>query len=262
MPRLARSSGGRLVTSSCPTSTRPVVIRRMPTSAFSRVLLPAPLGPITATISPGPTAIETSRITGALPYPAVTPSALRLGAGRASTSRRLSSKVRVHDLSLAPQRPHGSAPDQPSLRHHEHRVAQLLDQVQLVLDHDDGEALAPQVSKVAADLGDDSRMHSRHRLVQQQAARMEHQRPHDLDQALLAAAHVPRVVRLLLAHPEALQQLAGLSHRSPLVLEPVVLAEQRADERIAAVARGGHEEVFEHGEPGELAGQLEGPDQP
>src|SRR5215472_18256467 len=145
MPRLARSSGGRLVTSSCPSSTRPVVIRRIPTSAFNTVLLPAPFGPITATISPGPTAIETSRITGSPPYPAVTASALRLGAGRIPMSGCLSNKVRVHDRPLAPERRHGSAPDQPSLCHDEHRIAQLLDQVQLVLDHDDGQALAPQV---------------------------------------------------------------------------------------------------------------------
>src|SRR5215472_5230472 len=262
MPRLASSSGGRLVTSPCPIRTRPVVIRRIPTSAFNRVLLPAPFGPITATISPGPTAIETSRITGTLPYPAVTPSALRLGAGRVSTSSCLSNKVRVHDLPLAPERRHGSASDQPSLRHHEDRVAELLDQVQLVLDHDDGQALAPQVPKVAADLGDDTWVHSRHRLVQQQAARAEHQCTHDLDHPLLATAHVPRVVRLLVAHAEPLQQLAGLPHRASLVLDPVALAEQRTEERVTTVVRRRHQEVFEHREPGEFAGQLEGPDQP
>src|SRR5579864_2630289 len=177
----------------------------MPIRALSRVLLPAPFGPITATISPGPTEIETSRMTGTPPYPAVIASALRSGSGLGSArgSADLSNKVSVDDLPLLSQRRHRSAADQPALRHDEHRVAQLLDEVQLVLDHQDRQAVAAEVLQVAPDLLDDARVHAGHRLVEKQAARVQHERAHDLDQALLPAAQLPRVIGLLGAHSEA-----------------------------------------------------------
>src|SRR5690348_5283937 len=235
----ASASGGRLVTSASPRKTFPDVTRRMPTRAFNSVLLPAPFGPMTATISPRPTASETSRMTGTAPYPAVTPSARRVGSGRATTAGSLSNKVSVDHLPLAAQARHGAAADEPPLRHDEDRVAQLLDEVQLVLDHDDRQALLAQVLEVALDLGHHPRVDAGHRLVQEQAARMEHERAHDLDQPLLPAAHLPGVVGLLLAHAEALEQRARLGHQPPLVVAPVPRPEQRTPQRVATMPRGG-----------------------
>src|SRR5689334_4283809 len=155
----------------------------MPTRLLSSVLLPAPLGPITATISDGPTAIETSRITGTPPYPDVIPSARRLGAGRSAAGAAcLSNKVSVDNLSLPPQAGHGPAADQLPLSHHEHRVAELLDQVELVLHHQDCEPVGAQRLEVVLDLPHDARVHAGHRLVEQKAPRVKHQGPHDLDQ--------------------------------------------------------------------------------
>src|SRR5260370_30124656 len=51
----------------------PALVRTMPRMAFSRVVLPAPLGPTTHTISPGPTVSSMSWIIGARPYPPVPP---------------------------------------------------------------------------------------------------------------------------------------------------------------------------------------------
>src|SRR5690349_13575270 len=117
----------------------------MPTRLLRSVLLPAPLGPITATISPGPTAMDTSRITGSGPYPAVIPCPRRVGSGRFGVATGcLANKVSVDNLSLPPQRRHRPAADQPALRHDEHRVAQRLDQVELVLHHEYGQALGAQ----------------------------------------------------------------------------------------------------------------------
>src|SRR5216684_7502887 len=64
-PRRASSSGALPVTSSAPSTMWPPSKRRIPTRLLSSVLLPAPLGPMTATTSPGPTEMDTSRITGA-----------------------------------------------------------------------------------------------------------------------------------------------------------------------------------------------------
>src|SRR6266851_123260 len=155
-------------------------------------------------------------------------SARSVGSGRASTSIDLSNKVSVDYLLLPPQRRHGAATDQLSLRHHEDRIAELLDEVQLVLDHQDRETVAPKILQVALDLVGHARMHARHRLVKQQAARMQHERTHDLDQALLPAAHVACVVGLLRAHAESFEQAARLADDPALVGEPVTWTEQGA----------------------------------
>src|SRR5580704_15325545 len=139
---------------------RPSVTRRMPMRLLSRVLLPAPLGPMIATISPGPTASETSRITGSPPYPEVMCSARRLGAGRPSTRCSLSDEVSVNNLLLPPQAGHRPAADDLSLRHDHDRVAQPLHHVELVLDHQDRQTSSAQVLEVVLDLLDDLRVHA------------------------------------------------------------------------------------------------------
>ncbi|BFO22934.1 hypothetical protein SHKM778_93220 [Streptomyces sp. KM77-8] len=48
-----------------PIRTRPPVGRTNPSSAFSRVDLPEPLGPTSATVSPGATVKDTSRTASA-----------------------------------------------------------------------------------------------------------------------------------------------------------------------------------------------------
>src|SRR6202521_1827089 len=143
----------------------PLSRRRMPTRLLSSVLFPAPLGPMMATISFGPTEIETSRMTGTPPYPAVMCSARRVGTGRACDRAGLSDKVSVDNLWLPPEAGHGPAADDLSLRHHNHRVAEALDHVQLVLDHQDRDAFRAQILEVVLDLLDDLRMDPGHRLI-------------------------------------------------------------------------------------------------
>src|SRR5712692_2442069 len=123
---------------------RPPDRLRMPTRLLRRVLLPAPLGPITATISPGPTSIDTFLITGTPPYPEVTLVALRIGAGRPSSGTGSADEVSVNNFLLPPEVRHRAAADDPALSHHENRVAQPLDHVQLVLDHQDGHPFRAQ----------------------------------------------------------------------------------------------------------------------
>src|ERR1700686_2835387 len=79
-------------------------------------------------------------------------SARRLGAGRACKRAGLSDKVSVDNLWLPPEARHGPAADDFSLRHHHHRVAQALDHVQLVLDHQDRQASTTEVLQVVLNL--------------------------------------------------------------------------------------------------------------
>src|SRR5690606_3832445 len=60
-PARARWKGGAVVTSRPASSTAPAVGRRSPLRTSNRVVLPAPLGPRTAMISPGRTPSVTSR---------------------------------------------------------------------------------------------------------------------------------------------------------------------------------------------------------
>ena len=134
--------------------------------------------------------------------------------------------------------------------------------MQLVLDHQDGQPARAQRLQVVLDLLDDPGMDAGHRLVQQEAARAQHQRAHDLDQPLLSAAHDAGIVRFLGAHTESLQQVARLSDQSVLVGHPIARAKERAPQRVTSVARRRDEQVFEHCQPRELRGQLEGAHQP
>src|SRR5258708_8533439 len=161
------------------------VTRRMPTRLLSRVLLQEPLGPMMATMSPGPTASDTSRMTGTPAYPEVMCSAGRLGAGRRSTRCWSSDEVSVNNLLLPSQTRHRPAADDFALRHDHDRVAQPLDHVKLVLDHQDRETFRAKILEVVLDLLDDLRVHARHRLVQGEPAGMQQQRPHDLVPAIL-----------------------------------------------------------------------------
>src|SRR3954464_9938679 len=93
MPSLARAAGERLARSAPSTQIEPAIGFTRPDTARRVVVLPAPLGPSSATTSPGPTYRSRLRTTAAASYPAVSdwssstaPSAigqrLRLGGGR------------------------------------------------------------------------------------------------------------------------------------------------------------------------------------
>src|SRR2546428_161259 len=125
--------------SSDPSWTRPLVTRRMPTRLFNSVLFPAPFGPITATTSPRPTAMDTSCTTGAPPYPDVMLCAARSGVGRTAVAAGaiLPNKVSINDLPLPAEGRQRPAPNDLALRHYDHRIAEPLHHVELVLDHDD-----------------------------------------------------------------------------------------------------------------------------
>src|SRR6266852_3505394 len=136
MPRATSRSVARLVTSSPPSVTWPDIARITPTIAFSTVLLPAPLGPMMALISPGPTPKVMFSTTGTPPYPAVRPSTFKCGAS--------SGKVGFLHLRLSAHSAQRSLRDDLAARHDDDDLAQALDDAQLVLDHDHGHAFITQ----------------------------------------------------------------------------------------------------------------------
>src|SRR6185436_15188858 len=94
----------------------PCQARTRPITVLSSVLLPAPLAPISATISPRFTSSDTSRSTGEAPYPLET---------RSSRSMLFHSEVGVDHRALAP-----------------HGIGRTLGELLAVMHHDDvlGEA--------------------------------------------------------------------------------------------------------------------------
>src|SRR5256885_8069089 len=158
------SSDGRWVTSMSPTVTVPSRTSTAPTTLLSRVLFPDPFGPTMETIRPGSASRDTPRTTGAPPYPATTP------ARRSEAPVRESSadKVGLHNLGTAAKRGHRSLGEHCSLGHDDDRVAELVHDGELVLDHHDRHSLLAERHQFGADLAGELGVDPGERLVEQE----------------------------------------------------------------------------------------------
>src|ERR1700694_4563636 len=257
-PRFARWLARMLVTSSPSRKTWPSMAGIMPTTAFRKVLLPAPLGPTMVTISPSPTPAEAPVTIGAPPYPALRFSTLRYASGRPDS---LADEVGIQDLLPGAHVAHRPLGDDLSLRHHDHRVAHALHHAQLVLDHDHREALAAQVQKVLLDLARERWVHARKRFVEQEHLRLRHKRTHDLEQTLLTAAEAGRQLVLVGSHRKAVEDLARPRHEGVFVGPPVEASELGPYQGLALLSRRCDQKVLEHCELGELSRDLKRADQ-
>src|SRR6266704_2055991 len=76
-----------------------------------------------------------------------------------------------------------------------------------MLDHQHGQAAVAQPDQVLGDGRPQSGADPGKRLVQQQHPRRGHQRPHDLDQSLLPATQLARVLVGSVGHPELGEEL-------------------------------------------------------
>src|SRR6266568_3450324 len=99
--------------------------RITPRTALSSVLLPAPFGPRTVTISPRWTVRSTSVIVGVSPYPAARPATVSV----ARTSS-LANEVGIDDLLVVAELGHRPGREHLALGHHDHRVAHPLDRAE------------------------------------------------------------------------------------------------------------------------------------
>src|SRR5882672_4590694 len=128
--------------------TVPAVTRTTPTRLLSSVDLPEPFAPTSETTSPGSARTVMFLITGSPPYPAVTPVA-RSGRPREAVS---ADKVGLHDIAAAPQFRHAALGEDGALGHGHHRVAELVHDGELVLDHEHGQPVGGEGDELATDL--------------------------------------------------------------------------------------------------------------
>src|ERR1700730_4062665 len=134
MPRSTMSSGARPARScSTPSTTavmRPALKGTMPMMHFMSVLLPLPLVPSSATVSPSLTPSEMPSSTCTAPYPA-----------RNASTRRLFAKVGLYDFVAADDRLRIAVGNLPTGDEHRDSLGELHHRAHHVLDHDDGDAL-------------------------------------------------------------------------------------------------------------------------
>src|SRR5690606_38809744 len=92
---------------------------------------------------------------------------------------------------LVRERVHAASGDDPALVHDSKAVAEAAHERQLLLDDEHGQPeLAVQLANHVADLGDDARLDAFGRLVEEQEARLEHERARDREPLLLSAGEI------------------------------------------------------------------------
>src|SRR6266571_5396468 len=165
---------------------------RTPMIVLINVDLPAPFGPITVTISLLSTVPDTPWRISVSPYPAYS--------SRNSRSAMASpSQVRVDHLRVRLDLVREALDETPALVHHDDPLAPLHDDVHVVLDQEERHPTVPQVLDDGEDLPRERRVDAGDRLVEEHELRLSHQGPCQLEQLLLAAA---QVLRVLVAEPE------------------------------------------------------------
>src|ERR1700694_3549526 len=254
MPSCTIRSGGSCVMSLPLKTTRPAAGCINPEIVRRVVVLPAPLDPIRATISPLSTATLLARSALIRPSDASTPS--RSSRAIASRSGALAQVgfdhplVAAHDLGSAFR-------DLLAVVEHDDPLRYSHDDLHVVLDHEDREALLAQPLHELHQLGLLLRRESGRRLVEQQQLRVRGQRPGDLEAALLAVGKVARVVFGVPLQPHEAQQL----HRALADVLLLPTLERRLEDRVPQL--GVHprmladEDVLDHRHVIEEAAVLE-----
>ena len=175
-----------------------------PKIVLIRVDLPAPLGPTMVTISPSRTVIETPlRMSTSADVAGddVLGLEIHLGWAFGVMSRvdgfRAASIVRSPAGAAEVGVDHGlvgadlvrlAVGDHRALGHHDHPVGVVHHHLHVVLDEQEGDpVLGAQALHVVEQPPAEGRVDARHRLVEQQEARLRHQRPGELEQLALAA---------------------------------------------------------------------------
>src|SRR2546428_9127289 len=163
-PRLTISSVDRRVRSwvfpSRSRLTEPRVGRTMPMTHFMSVLLPLPLVPSSATVSPWRIPMETPCSARTAPYPASIPEILSSSA-----------KVGFLHLGVPDDLGRRALADDPAGVEADHALREAHHRLHDVLDHDDGDARLVQLEEDGKHLVDLAARKPGHRLVRDQEAR-------------------------------------------------------------------------------------------
>src|SRR5207247_8367434 len=107
-----------------------------PATPRSVVLLPAPLAPISATISPSATSKETSRQAGTSPYASSTFSTL---------SSKFAAQIGLDDARVCLHLARRAFEERHAMVHHEHALRDVHDEIQVVLHHEHRDAAVAEL---------------------------------------------------------------------------------------------------------------------
>src|SRR5712691_223458 len=135
---------------------------------------------------------------GGPPYPAVTPSARSTISAAGSLMALVHSEIGIDHPGVVAQAREWSLRDDLTEIHHHNLVAGLLDEREIVLDHDHGAAVVGEGLHGIADPRAEHWINASHRLVEDDQARLGGRDAREFEQPFLAAAQVHRPLVLQL----------------------------------------------------------------
>src|SRR5580693_36209 len=172
------------------------------------------------------------------------------------------SEVGVDHPGVVPQAGKRSLGDDLAEVHHDHLMAGSLDEREVVLDHDDGAALARELLDRLADPRAEHWVDASHRLVQDDQPSLGGGDAGELEQPFLAAAEPVRELVPELPELESLQDGPDGRPVGLLLAADPAGSGQAAPERFIGELAPGQQDVVHDGQVAPLARRLERPDQP
>ena len=130
--------------------------------------------------------------------------------------------------------------------------------MQVVLDDHEADAARVQLADAFGDLLDEHRVDPRVGLVEQHAARLEHQDAAEFEQLLLAARELSGRRRGDMVEPQEAQPLGGLVGMVALAATHAGAPEQKRCQRLAGLVPRRGQHVLQHRQVAEFARHLEG----
>ena len=204
-----------------------------PEMLMSVVVLPAPLAPMSVTISPA--------------------------SMRSDTPRRALAEVGFDDVGIGPDFLRRAVGDFHAVVEHDQVLADAHDELHVVFDEDDGDvAFEDGVDEVDEGLGF-AGVHARGRFVEKQELGARGQGAGDLQAALVAVGKARGAGERGIAKPHEIQALHGVVHDAALLGALGARAQHRAEEVGGSAAMAADAHVVEHGQRREKPDVLERP---
>src|ERR1700690_4019088 len=116
-------------------------------------------------------------------------------------------KVRLHHFFHRAQLRHRALGENSPFGENDHRITERVHDCELVLDHDDRHAALHERHELVADLVSEVRVHSGHRLIEEQYRRLGEKGSHDLDETTLTSRESTGVVVRVLDESESFEHL-------------------------------------------------------
>jgi hypothetical protein len=154
---------------------------------------------------------------------------------------------------------HGAFGDDAPGGHHDHRIAQLADEIHVVLDDEEGVAeLAVHALDVLGQALEQRTIDASGDLVEEHRPGVDHHGAAELEKLLLPAREVAGALVRDRRQLEEVEDAQGLLPDVGLDTADFAGAEPRRKQALAWLTRRHHHQVVQHSEVGELMGDLEG----